>query len=116
MKGTTATEQVNKYARELVKTWMYEAAYSAEDGVTNTHTIKSIALLKELIFWNSDGNFDRVSALMMLMILKEDRFKLVASEEEDRLNNMANHPFFTKHYGQQNNIMANIIQQRLADN
>jgi hypothetical protein len=117
MKGTTATEQVNKYARELVKTWMYEAAYSAEDGVTNTHTIKSIALLKELIFWNSDGNFDRVSALMMLMILKEDRFKLVASEEEDRINDLGNHSFFNRHYGKQNNnIMANIIQQRLADN
>jgi hypothetical protein len=83
-KGTPATKEVNKYGRELYKSYLYEQAFNKEDGITNTHTIVSKTILKETELWNIDGNFDRVSAMMMLMILKEDRFKLVVSKEEER--------------------------------
>jgi hypothetical protein len=80
-KGTNAVKEVNAWARRLIKTWLISQAYGKEDGICNLHTIKSPALLRELISWNIDGNFDRVSALGMLMLLKEDRVKLVASVE-----------------------------------
>lgn len=95
-KGTAATEAVNKYARELIKTWMYEQAYNKEAGVSNTHTIGSIALLKELIYWSQTGNFDRVSAFGMLLILREDRIKIMVDEEEDKRNESED--FFNRYY------------------
>ena len=83
-KGTNASKEVNKYARELYKTYLYEQAYDKPEGITNTHVIVSKLLLKETELWNIDGNFDRVSAMMMLMVLKEDRVKMIASREEMR--------------------------------
>jgi hypothetical protein len=86
-KGVNATKEVNKYARECIKTWMLDAAFSSteEDYITNTHTIMSIPLLKEIIYWNMDGNFDRVSSLGMLLILKEDRYKYLNDSTEETI-------------------------------
>lgn len=95
-KGTNATMQVNKYARELIKSWMLEQAYNREDGVTNTHTLGSIPALKELIYWESTGNYDRVSALGMLMILREDRYKYINSYQEEESANNQN--IFDRHW------------------
>ena len=82
-KGTNASKEVNKYARQLIRSYMLDQAYNKEGGITNTHTIPSIPLLKEIIYWNENGNFDRVSSLGMLLILKEDRIKLIVEEEEE---------------------------------
>ena len=82
--GTYATEPVNKWGRELIKTWLLEPAVSAISGdVMNLHKVRSIPLLKELIEWAPDVNCDRVSALGMLMILREDMMKIVAESERD---------------------------------
>lgn len=95
-KGTAATEMVNRYARELIKSWMLEQAVGKEEGVTNTHTIGSPALLKEMIYWNKDGNFDRISALGMCLILREDRAKIIYEELEEDLEDKLD--FFTRNY------------------
>jgi len=38
--------------------------------IPNLYTIRSRALLKELINYNTEGNFDRISAMGMLMLLR----------------------------------------------
>jgi len=78
-KGTPASEVINKYGRELTKTWLLEPIVG-EENIMNLHRIRSIPLLKELIYWNKDINCDRVSAMGMLMILKQDVFRFL----EDR--------------------------------
>lgn len=100
-KGTTASKEVNKYGREAIKTYLYDQAYGKDDGITNTHVIPSKMILKELELWNIDGNFDRVSAMIMLMILKEDRFKIVIDKEEDRAEQQDD--FFERHYQEHKN-------------
>jgi hypothetical protein len=104
-KGTNATLQVNKYARELLKTWMLEQAYNKEDGICNIHTLSSIPALKEIIYWEPEGNYDRVSALGMLMILREDRYKLSISYEEDQIED--NQKFFDDIYSKYNKSYNN---------
>jgi len=80
--GTHATEPVNKWGRELIKTWLMEPAVTAISGnIMNLNKIRSIPLLKELIEWAPDVNTDRVDALSMLMILREDMMKIVAESE-----------------------------------
>ncbi len=106
-KGSPATKEVNKWGRELIKTHLYEPAFGRneepETGITNTHVIPSTTILRELELWNIDGNFDRVSALIMLMILKEDRYKIEVSKEQQQEEDKDD--YFTRNYNnkQENN-------------
>jgi len=80
-KGTPGTLQINKWARELIKSWLLTPTPS-DPNLLNLHKIRSIPLLKELMYWNKDGNFDRVSALGMLMVLKQERAKIIVDKEK----------------------------------
>ena len=46
----------------------------------NLDFIKNKALLIELSQWNPFGNFDRVSAMGMLMLLREDKLRLIVGD------------------------------------
>lgn len=93
-KGTHSSKMINAWGRRLQRDWMLSPAFTQsydEDGnqvgeIPNMHTIRSAAYIDELIQWNSDMNADRVSAMGMLMIYREDRLKYLAnasSVEED---------------------------------
>lgn len=97
-KGTGTTEAVNVYGNELIKTWMLEQAQGQENGITNTMFIPSKPLLKEIIYWNPKLNADRISALRMVLILKEDRFKLTQNINTDNYEDISKHRFFAKHF------------------
>ncbi len=78
--GTIATQPVNQYARGRLREWLLsprEVPSAANDGSTvmlpTLFTVRNKALIQELILWNKEGNFDRVSAMGMLMLLREDR-------------------------------------------
>lgn len=65
-KGINANKVVNAEGRTMAKSWLSETI--SEKSETRVYeTIYSTAMLTELIMWNPDGNFDRVSALGMLM-------------------------------------------------
>lgn len=93
--GTNTNKETNFWGRQLIKTWLVSQAYGKEEGIMNLHTIKSPALLRELIAWNPESNFDRISALGMLMILKEDRTKLRVDMERQH-KPKALDPFFIR--------------------
>ena len=82
-KGTVASEPLNNWARALLRDWLIkpvEVASVDENGETVTTTVRKIftvrnrALLMELAQYNSEGNFDRISSMGMLMLLREDRW------------------------------------------
>ncbi|MDE7433209.1 MAG: hypothetical protein K2N34_15025 [Lachnospiraceae bacterium] len=83
-KGTTATLPVNNYAKSLLRAWLLKPCTRIvkEDGedkeitVSNLYNIRNRALIQELISYNSEGNFDRISAMGMLMLLREDKLIL----------------------------------------
>ncbi len=81
--GTPANQYVNRWARDVSKTWLMEQSTSHEE-LFNVNHLKSIGLIEELIRWNEDGNFDRVSALGMLMIYKEQKHKQTATITEKK--------------------------------
>ena len=111
-KGTVATASINSYALELIRRWLVKPVpviqeidgENKEVSIPNLYHIQSRALLQELISFNSEGNFDRVSSLGMLMLLREDKviqhqgdFK---QEEDNRKDPsyLGNDPFFEKNY------------------
>lgn len=73
--GTNANAEVNRFGRELIKSYLLDASYKNPDQ-SNVYTLRSIGLVQELIFWNPEANFDRVSALGMCMILLSDQHKV----------------------------------------
>ena len=101
-KGTLANQRVNKWGRVLQADWMLTKAYSEDENEKlNLHTIRSIPYIEECIKWNADGNFDRVSAGIMLMILREDRYKRTQSAIENqhkKIDSLSNDNFFKKNY------------------
>lgn len=65
-KGINASQKVNSTARDYIKSWLLEKV-STNSETRVLETIYSPALLRELIMWNPQGNFDRVSSLGMVM-------------------------------------------------
>jgi hypothetical protein len=98
--GTSASLSINNYGLMLIKKWLLEPAYIQPEGVEepilNLHTIKSPAFLEELINYHSKGNFDRVSAFGMLMILREDAYKIIQNQMNVQQNPVALDPFWKK--------------------
>ena len=111
-KGTNASPAINAYARSRLRSWLLAPVPVMQtiDGeekevmVPRLFTIRNRALLKELINYNSEGNFDRISAMGMLMLLREDRMIRyqgdVSKEKQERANNSydGNDPFFKRNY------------------
>lgn len=111
-KGTNATAAINAYARNLLRSWLLRPVpviqtIDGEDQevmIPNLYTLRSRALIKELILYNSEGNFDRISSMGMLMLLREDRMIIyqgdVSKEKQERANNSydGNDPFFKRNY------------------
>lgn len=111
-KGTNATAAINAYARNLLRSWLLRPVpviqtIDGEDQevmIPNLYTLRSRALIKELILYNSEGNFDRISSMGMLMLLREDKMILYKGEvsknkEEDAsASYLGNDPFFKTNY------------------
>ena len=68
----------------------------------NLYNIKNRALLKELIGYNPEGNFDRIRALGLVMLYREEymvRYQGNISREQEIPNNyVGNDKFFTDNY------------------
>lgn len=111
-KGTNATVAINAYARNLLRSWLLRPIIiiqevdgePAEVAVPNLFTLRSRALIKELIGFNSEGNFDRISSMGMLMLLREDKMITyqgdVSRERQEKAsaNYLGNDPFFDRNY------------------
>jgi len=96
-KGTAPSVPVNTLALELIQTWTETKAYGEEEEseVVNMDKIRSIPLLREIISWNSNNNFDDVSALGMLMIYREDLVKIKV-EKEKHQKTIMDDPFWNR--------------------
>lgn len=111
-KGTNASPAINAYARSRLRSWLLSPVpviqtidgESKEVMVPRLFTVRNRALLKELINYNSEGNFDRISAMGMLMLLREDKMiKYQGNVGRDRQENAESSydgedPFFKRNY------------------
>ena len=121
-RGTNASAPVNAFARNLLRAWLLKPVpvIQTVDGeeqevmIPNLYTLRNRALIKELIMYNSEGNFDRISAMGMLMLLREDRMILykgeVSKEKEEKARSgyLGNDNYFERNY---NAAMARAFRQ-----
>lgn len=103
-----ATAGINSYGRALLRDWLLTTTTElqvvegeeVEVTIPNVMKIKNRALLKELSLWNSEGNFDRVSSCIMLMIKRQEVMIKYGGnpEKQDTGSDLADDDFFTKNY------------------
>lgn len=123
-KGTMASAPVKGYGRKCIRDWLLKPITvikkidneGVEVQVPLLTTLKSRALLKELIMWNPDGNFDRHDALAMLMILREDKLRLLGNRnpseisDNNRKDYLGDDDFFKTNYDDKFNNNLNKVQ------
>lgn len=111
-KGVNAVASVNNYANNLIRDWLLvpkpilikEGDEIVESSIPNLYHIKSRALLKELSLYNPDINVDRIRALGMVMLYREEKMILYNGnpknyqDKERDSNYLGNDPFFTNNY------------------
>lgn len=111
-KGTNATLAINSYGRNLLRAWLLRPTVviqevdgePAEVTIPALFTLRSRALIKELINYNSEGNFDRISSIGMLMLLREDKMITyqgnISREKQEKASKsyLGNDPFFNRNY------------------
>lgn len=87
-KGVAASKTVNLFADNLTRDWLLkpvvvnyiEDDIPKEKTVPNLMFLKNRALIKELISYNPYGNFDRIRALGMLMLYREEKMILYSGD------------------------------------
>jgi hypothetical protein len=85
--GCHMDDRLKDAGETYIKDWLLTERDTDEEGqvVTNIDMINSPGLLEELIMYNKKGNFDRVMALMMVMIQMEEE-DLGKEYEDNNLN------------------------------
>lgn len=108
-KGVKATKPVNDYANRLIRDWLLKPVIiqSGEDGeettVFNLTRIRNRALIKELMLYNPDINVDRIRALGLLMLYRE-QFMVTYNGDPSSSKNvvesdyLGNDDYFTRNY------------------
>lgn len=96
-KGCHMNKQIKQWGEGLIKDWLNE---EQAPGKKNLHSILSEPLLEELISYNDTGNFDRVMALMQVMIYREQLYNVKVKEKKKENKNriLFEGPIFTQEW------------------
>ena len=111
-KGVNASAAINNYANSLVREWLLKPVSTVieSDGeskvveIPNLYTIRCRALLEELIDYNPEINVDRIRALGMVMLYREEKLILYQgnlnadASEKANADYLGNDDFFTRNY------------------
>ena len=111
-KGVNASAAINDYANGLIRDWLLKpiSVIIKEDGVEKQvevpllYTIRNRALLDELINFSPEINVDRIRALGMVMLAREEKLYQYQGNisaqrsEEAGKNYLGNDPFFARNY------------------
>lgn len=112
-KGVSATAPVNNFANRLIKDWFNKLVpieRTDENGnkeiiqTPSLYLLKTRALIEEAIQFNPEINVDRIRALGMVMLYREEYIILYGnnlnreSREKVRKDDPSNDPFFKRNY------------------
>ena len=109
--GVNATAAINNYADNLLRDWLLkpETIITKEDGqeVLNTvpmlYTLRTRALIDELVNYSPVVNVDRIRAMGMVMLYREEQMILFQGDprhanDDNNGSGAADDPFFTINY------------------
>lgn len=96
-RGINGSSGIKDTCELYLKDWLYSERTN-EDGVItfNFQTIKSIALLKELIAYDIEGNYDRVIAFMLAYLQTKEIHRIHITELTNSSRSLGNDPFLKR--------------------
>lgn len=111
VKGVNASAAINAYANNLIRDWLMKPVTIIQnvDGedvevtIYNLNFLRNRALIEELIAFNPEINVDRIRALGMVMLYREEKMVLYQGNpsrdsEEVPKDYLGNDKFFTDNY------------------
>lgn len=115
-KGINASAAINNYANSLIRDWLLQPVPTIikEDGedkevnIPRLYSLRNRALLEELISYTPELNVDRIRALGMVMLYRQEKVILyrdnlnAKSQEEASSSYLGNDSFFQRNYTQGN--------------
>lgn len=115
-KGINASAAINNYANSLIRDWLLQPVPTIikEDGeekevnIPRLYSLRNRALLEELISYTPELNVDRIRALGMVMLYRQEKIILykdnlnAKSQEEASSSYLGNDSFFQRNYAQGN--------------
>lgn len=111
--GVNASSAINNYANSLLRDWFNKLVHISiekEDGtydqvsVPVIHTLKTRALIEEAIQFNPEINVDRIRAMGMVMIYRQEYIirygdnMNAESREKYNEDDLSNDPYFRNNY------------------
>lgn len=113
-KGVNASAAINNYANSLIRDWLLQPVPTIikEDGeekevnIPRLYSLRNRALLEELISYTPELNVDRIRALGMVMLYRQEKIILykdnlnARAQEEVSSSYLGNDSFFQKNYTQ----------------
>ena len=115
-KGINASAAINNYANNLIRDWLLqpvptvikENGEEKETNIPRLYSLRNRALLEELISYTPELNVDRIRALGMAMLYRQEKIILyrdnlnAKSQEEASSSYLGNDSFFQRNYTQGN--------------
>nr|DAN95449.1 MAG TPA: Terminase large subunit [Crassvirales sp.] len=115
-KGINASAAINNYANNLIRDWLLqpvptvikENGEEKETNILRLYSLRNRALLEELISYTPELNVDRIRALGMVMLYRQEKIILyrdnlnAKSQEEASSSYLGNDSFFQRNYTQGN--------------
>ena len=115
-KGVNASAAINNYANDLIRNWLIKPVNTIikndegeEEEVTiqNLYLLRNRALIEELIAFNPEINVDRIRALGMVMLYREEKMILYQgnlNKDSDTTpkDYLGNDPFFNSYDNKKN--------------
>lgn len=111
--GVNASAAINNYANSLIREWLIKpveiaVSKNGEDEIIHTqnlYLLRCRALIEELVAFNTENNFDRIRALGMVMLYREEKMILYQgnpSRDKDEIpaDYLGNDPFFNRNYNE----------------
>ena len=96
-RGSNGSSGIKDMCELYLKDWLYTEREDL-DGTKkfNFHYIKSISLLKELIAYDIEGNYDRAIAIMLCILQTKELHKIHADMMTGSSMSYGNDPFLKK--------------------
>lgn len=115
-KGINASAAINNYANNLIRDWLLqpvptiikENGEEKETNIPRLYSLRNRALIEELISYTPELNVDRIRALGMVMLYRQEKIILyrdnlnAKSQEEASSSYLGNDSFFQRNYTQGN--------------
>ncbi len=99
-RGKNGSNGIKDQCEIYLKQWLLEEKLDIEGKkILNLHTILSIPLLKELIAYDREGNFDRVIAFMLCILQQKEQHKIHIEEslnDKESIDKFFSKPLFVK--------------------